>query len=52
LKTTPYLSILNKRGVSFYNESAGTIASSKTGVIGAASLDAHAWATIDLSPDY
>jgi hypothetical protein len=52
LRTTPYLSILNKRGVSFYSESAGTIATTKIGSLGSARLDAHAWATIDLSSEY
>jgi hypothetical protein len=52
LKTTPYLSILNKRGVMFYDERAGTIVTSKAGEFDATLPDAHAWATIDLATLY
>ena len=52
LKTSPYLSILNKRAVTFYDESAGSVRPSSSGAASPDGFDIHAWASIDLPPGY
>jgi hypothetical protein len=53
LKTQPYLATLNKRKVSFYDTASGTITHAKGKVhIVLKHPNAHAWAQIELPPDY
>lgn len=52
LKATPYLSKLNKRGVSFYDPDRALVAISTPRAAATHAPDAHAWATIELLHDY
>jgi hypothetical protein len=53
IKVQPYLSILNKRSVSFYDVASGMISKSGSSVeLKLAHLNAHAWAQIELPLDY